>query len=494
MKTIQQKLEYYILNNYSWAFIAAIFFVSNVMTQQQDTQTWAIYSIFILKISLVFLPALLFVTFRDQIKAAVHQYLYWGGWLLCFAVYPFILLALQVHYWLAGPSYGEFIVFAIWYIFMSIEIVIQISAYLSKKNRLWNWLKQFNLEQGLLFFIFILGLLYIIFVKQLGAPPLNEASFLTLLGYTVQMIIILLIYYGFYLINHYFLVSRLFQKRGIVYYMMGFAATLIFLYPIAAQLIAFLPITKETEIHPLNSVSVFNEINFAIPFAGMLLSIPFIWAIQWWRQSNELIALSKEKSETELALLKQQINPHFFFNTLNNLYALSRRQAPETPEVILQLSELMRYTIYKGKEKLVPIEEEVQYIEDYIKLQQIRLHKKLTVQFDKNIEQDAMLVPPLLFITFVENAFKHGIEPAEKDCYLSITLTANHQYLYFKCENSIEEPLDNTSKGIGLENLMRRLALLYPDQHTLNTKSLSNAYIAELDLTANYYEIKMPDH
>lgn len=485
MKAIQQKLEYYFLNNTSWAFIAAIFFISNVMTQQQEAHNWGVYGTYILKISLAFLPVLLFVAFRNQLKAKVHQYLYWGGYLLCFAVYPFLLLATQVHHWLAGPSYGEFIVFAIWSIFIGIEAAIQISAYLSAKNRWWNWLKHFKLEQGLLFLLFIFGILYIIFAKQVGAPPFNEASFMTLLGYAAQMILILLAYYGFYLINHYFLVARLFKKRGIIYYLLGFAATLIFLYPVAAQFIALLPITQETEIHPLNSVSVFNEINFGIPFAGMLLSIPFIWAIQWWRQSNELITLSKEKSETELALLKQQINPHFFFNTLNNLYALSRKQAPETPEVILQLSELMRYTIYQGKEKLVPIEEEVQYIEDYIKLQQIRLHKKLTVQFDKQIVQDAMLVPPLLFITFVENAFKHGIEPAEKDCYLNVSLIADHQKLYFKCENSVEESSDDTPKGIGLENLKHRLALLYPEKHSLSTKLLPNAYIAELDLTIN---------
>ena len=150
----------------------------------------------------------------------------------------------------------------------------------------------------------------------------------------------------------------------------------------------------------------------------MLATTPIILTVQWFKQSNEIADLEREKSATELNLLKQQINPDIFINTLNNLYALSLTKDEKTPEVILQLSELMRYVIKRGKEEVVPILEEIKYIEDYVWLQNIRLHKKLDFSFEKNIDDLSLKIPPLLFINLVENAFKHGIEPAEEDLSL----------------------------------------------------------------------------
>lgn len=131
--------------------------------------------------------------------------------------------------------------------------------------------------------------------------------------------------------------------------------------------------------------SFLGKDNGGFPVLIILLSAPVLVALQWYEQDNQIVNLQKEKSETELNFLKQQINPHFFFNTLNNLYALSITKDQQTPEVILQLSELMRYVIYKGKEESVSLKEEIKYIEDYIQLQQIRLHKQLDFQFDKTM-------------------------------------------------------------------------------------------------------------
>ncbi len=171
---------------------------------------------------------------------------------------------------------------------------------------------------------------------------------------------------------------------------------------------------------------------------------------------------------SELDLLKQQLNPHFFFNTLNNLYALSLQQSRQTPESILQLSELMRYVIYKGQEAAVNIREEIKYVEGYMELQQIRLKKPLDLQFTQEISDDAPVIPPMLLIVFVENAFKHGWNPAEDAARLHLHLTCNARQLTFSCENSFEgETTSNT--GIGLSNLQKRLALLYPGRHVLKT-------------------------
>ena len=127
------------------------------------------------------------------------------------------------------------------------------------------------------------------------------------------------------------------------------------------------------------------------------------------------------------------------------------------------------YVIYKGKEAVVPIVEEIKYIEDYIDLQQLRLHKQLEVQFKKTLSDEQQHIPPLLFIIFVENAFKHGIEPAESACFLHLSLHSKEKVLVFECVNSIENKL-NKPKGIGLENLKRRLDLHFPNRYELKIK------------------------
>lgn len=214
----------------------------------------------------------------------------------------------------------------------------------------------------------------------------------------------------------------------------------------------------------------------------MVVSLPIVLALQWARQNSRIIALEKEKTQTELDLLKQQLNPHFFFNTLNNLYALSLQQAKEAPESILRLSELMRYVIYSGNKALVGIAEEVKYIQDYLQLQQLRLRRNLSLTFEIDIDDETQPIAPLLLIIFVENAFKHGIEPAEEGAVLKLFLTCKAGELYFSCENSFEQPAAGKAPGIGLMNLERRLALLYPGAHLLKTAINKPIFKAELYL------------
>ena len=229
-----------------------------------------------------------------------------------------------------------------------------------------------------------------------------------------------------------------------------------------------------------------NQHIFAIENGGfaigvIALSIPVILVIQWFNQNSEINVLEREKAQTELNLLKQQINPHFFFNTLNNLYALSLAKSDATPEVVLQLSELMRYVIYKGKNNRVAISEEVKYLEDYIQLQQIRLNKTLDLSFEKKISNQNLMIPPLLLIILIENAFKHGIEPAENASFLHIELTSDQQFIIFECVNSYE-PVLESSEGIGLSNLKRRLELTYPNQYQLDIDQTKDTFKARLKI------------
>jgi len=220
------------------------------------------------------------------------------------------------------------------------------------------------------------------------------------------------------------------------------------------------------------------------PFYIFFIPIPiffFLWVFEQWKWIQEL---KKEKSKTELSLLKTQINPHFFFNTLNNLYALTVKSSPQAPEVILKLSDMMRYTIYDGEKETVKISEEIAYLNNYIELHKIRYRKSVEITFNHNIDTN-LNIPPLLYIILLENAFKHGIETLAENAFIHVNLYDNNDFIYFEIENNFDPNEITNSKGIGLQNLKRRLSLLYKQQHELT-----------IDVTNNIYKtlLKIPKH
>lgn len=200
------------------------------------------------------------------------------------------------------------------------------------------------------------------------------------------------------------------------------------------------------------------------------------------RQFNQ--QLRNERTNTELMLLKSQINPHFFFNTLNNLYGLAREKSDQTPELILRLADMMRYTIYQGQRDSVSVQQEIEYLNNFIGLQQVRFNRPVHVTFNAEVRQEVQL-PPLLFINLLENAYKHGVEKLAEHAFVNIDLYADPQQLIFSVVNNFDpkEPCGNP--GIGLANLRKRLVLHYPDQHLLQITQTENCYSATLTLTAN---------
>lgn len=483
MKQTATKIAAYLLDNTLWVFVAGILFTSMVITVNMDDQTWGRYLGLAVKLALYYSPALLFALFRNRLERTLSLPLLAGLWLFIFILLPSLMNNMEVYEIWNLEQYAEILAIMGAVVIASSEIAIQISRFSDSSNALnIGWLRKVSLEKSILLFLLAFAVFYIGIGWRPNFGPLTLATFPSFLFVVLQLFLILLLYYVFYWINHYVLVNQLWKKRGVFYYLLGFGATLIFLYPVVSQLIYWLPIGHETEIHPVNSGKIFEEMNWLVPLAGMVLSIPFILSVNWLRQSKAYEEMEKQKSETELSLLKQQINPHFFFNTLNNLYALSITKDEQTPEVILQLSELMRYTIYKGKEEEVNLQEEVKYLEDYVKLQQIRLHKNLDFRFEKSIADAGIAIPPLLFINLVENAFKHGIEPAEKEAFLHLKMEANEQQLTFTCTNSVEE-LSKEKGGTGLTNLRRRLELRFPERHELRTFGDEESYRAVLSIS-----------
>ena len=217
------------------------------------------------------------------------------------------------------------------------------------------------------------------------------------------------------------------------------------------------------------------------PFIIFFIPIPIliiVWIFEQWRWIQNL---KSEKSQAELSLLRLQINPHFFFNTLNNLYALTIKQSEKAPEVILKLSDMMRYTIYEGEKEWVTLHDEIEYLENYIELHKIRYKKSVDIQFEKDIDTN-LQIAPLLFIILLENAFKHGIETLTENAYIHMHLKEDEAYIYFEIENNFDPKEMSNSTGIGLKNLQKRLSLLYPKKHTLVIDKTINTYKTTLKI------------
>lgn len=191
--------------------------------------------------------------------------------------------------------------------------------------------------------------------------------------------------------------------------------------------------------------------------------------------------------EAELALLKAQIQPHFLFNTLNNLYGLTLEKSEAAPEVVLQLSDLLDYVLYRSSAERVPVEDEIAFIRNYVELEQLRYDERLEVTFESDGIPEEATVAPLLMIPFVENSFKHGIRPSLGRTWLKVKLAVHESHLYVYIENSKPDGapagrVESAAKGLGLDNVQRRLDLLYPGRHELKIEDGPDRFAVRLHL------------
>lgn len=442
------------------------------------------------------LPVLLFSWNRYQWGLTWPAKKYRIYWALCFLVYvPLVMLVVSV--WTGVGRYfkpGDIIGGCLFTLLL--ELILLLNSWLRRNLGQWEWIRSFSLEKAIFISIMIIAvILSAMAVSSIGNPEYDQNGKL-LIGFEFDGVKLLrhpllffwfltqfIFMYGcgyfYFIFNSKVLVPVVLRQHGALLYTLAGLALVSISYPLIGALLHWLPINQRLgNVFPADPFRLDNAFGAVLI---LLLSLPVLLALQWAKQNSQITALEKEKSETELALLKQQLNPHFFFNTLNNLYALSLQQSKQTPESILQLSELMRYVIYRAKEAEVGVDEEVKYIEDYIQLQQIRLKQKPDIQFTKNIHEGTPGIAPLLLIVLVENAFKHGIEPAEEKGMLHLQLVTTATSLHFSCINSYELETD-VNAGIGLQNLERRLQLLYPGKHQLKTAKENHIFKAELEL------------
>jgi LytS/YehU family sensor histidine kinase len=205
---------------------------------------------------------------------------------------------------------------------------------------------------------------------------------------------------------------------------------------------------------------------------------------QWLGAEQRKKEIETEKLNTELSFLKSQINPHFLFNTLNNIYSLAVAKSDATAGAVLKLSSIMRYVITDTKHHLVPLEKELQFIQHYIDLQKVRLTDKMEINFLITGDVENKQIAPLIFIPFVENAFKYGISTKESSI-ISIEVKADDKTVILLVRNAIvtqqKEKVENT--GIGIKNSKRRLELLYPDKHELQVINENGHFTVNLTIT-----------
>ncbi len=191
----------------------------------------------------------------------------------------------------------------------------------------------------------------------------------------------------------------------------------------------------------------------------------------------------KLQKEMELTYLKEQVNPHFLFNSLNSIYSLARQQSPETPELVMQLSELLRYQIESAKKETVLLKEELEFIENYLLLEEKRLSKRCTIEFLIDGDVSRLRISPMLLIPFVENAIKHGAQSTNEQSTIDISVSIKNNTLHFCVDNSKPHKVSSLKRtGLGLENVRRRLNLLYPNSHLLEIDDKEEKYHVNLSI------------
>lgn len=217
--------------------------------------------------------------------------------------------------------------------------------------------------------------------------------------------------------------------------------------------------------------------NFVNVFLGLLLSYLMDW--RSLREEKELA--EKDQLKTELAFLKSQVNPHYLFNTINDIYSLTQQQSKDAPEALLKLSELLRYMLRESDDPYVPLSNEISYLDNVITLQKIGHKGQAYIDFEVRGEVGKQRIAPLILINFVENAFKHGVF-RNPDDPIQISITVAKDLFHFQIRNSINPSKKDKTGGIGLVNVSRRLSLLYPESHELVIDQQPASYLVDLKI------------
>ncbi len=304
-----------------------------------------------------------------------------------------------------------------------------------------------------------------------------------------------LVFFFFYL-NYFLLVPRLLLYKKQWVYALTVLVALVFSYyvndavmsrvrekyftetfsrPLSPKEVQRMKARRERHRHAENAGTVI------VVAMGLFISTITRETREWYQKEKERKEMEKQQLISELSFLKSQVNPHFLFNSLNGIYALAIKKSDKTPEAILQLSELMRHMLYESDKEKVELEKETEYLKNYILLQKLRLPSEVQVHFQTEGDLRGKTIAPMLFIPFIENAFKHGVDA--KGGNIQIRLQVSGNKLSFDMMNRISKAQNKDKvSGIGLSNVQKRLELLYPGRYKLEYKETNGNFVVHFHL------------
>ena len=257
--------------------------------------------------------------------------------------------------------------------------------------------------------------------------------------------------------------------------------------------ITFSALVEELALEPIffsgpraEVIKLLGAIIDITPVIAILTGVKFAWDAV--NKQREVDKLEDAVKESQLQYLKSQINPHFLFNNMNNIYAYALEGSEKTPEIILELSGLLRYMLYECKERFVPLDKEIEHLKNFINLYELQIEDRGDVTFSLEGLIRNQKIAPLILIVFVENAFKHSQSSQSSGIQIEVNVRiGDDDKLFFQCKNSFDEGsnVDKLDKGIGLQNVQKRLELIYPNAHSLKIKDDKNMYEVELSIDLN---------
>ncbi|MFC3093963.1 histidine kinase [Alteromonas sediminis] len=474
------------------ALLAAVLFLSTEFMLMQQSSDGVFFVITVLQLTLETLPlfaAHLWLVHNSGIKA-------WSGWLATFMLYSLVWNIFTEN----NVSFSQWTLLSFegWLLIAMASLGYQIPHYLVKKKRSDNMslLSKLLSLDGVIVTLTVLWALGIAAVFNSTPDAVNNqpialridlgrivTQFGSFIDYLWQFMVIgstVLCVYG---VNRYVLIRKILTHHGVYAFCASSFIAIIVLTPILANVVLLLPMNLDTwTFLPSENYNPFDTLNFQVCFALMAVTTPAILAFERQFQDRQMAQIAQHQIETELKLLQQQINPHFLFNTLNNLYALTLTKSEHAPDMIMRLANLLRYTVYEGSKNEVPLQQELDYLNDYLALQQIRSGGKCQVQISLPDKTARWALPPLLLIIVLENAFKHGVEPSDHLIHIEVNIQVNEGRLIFCCKNDLPNTRPHTQPGIGLANLRRRLQLLFPDNHALTSQRIDDKWVTYLEM------------
>lgn len=335
---------------------------------------------------------------------------------------------------------------------------------MAKKGLIFN-----STAKEILFQIVLHGILFLFFSFDRNQPQIQEYKIVAFLNYALGALII-----------NYILLPKYFYTKKY---------TLFFIYVaiVVAGLIAVEELILERIYYPdtrgKHFPGIFYSLLDVMPVIAILAGFKFAWDASL--KQKEVEELRTSVKESELQFLKSQINPHFLFNNLNNMYSHAIEQSPKTPSIILELSSVLRYMLYDCKEDFVALNKEIEHLKNFTQLNELQIEDRGKVTFATEQIPSGYLIAPLILTVFIENAFKHSTASQSEDIFIDISIKINSDgQLDFECKNTYQADTntEKLSNGIGLQNVKKRLQLLYPAAHKLAIQDTKNNYFVHLKM------------